>query len=182
MYNFFLPFLFTLCQYKIRNDHYNRVSPRTIFLDNCLVSLANDNLNQTAAGNRFDLARRSIVRSDVGTSPERVPLTLRPPLLVRVSYEGKDRSGPGRRLILPPCSPGCKSTRLPDGRCSRLLHPADVAPSYPNLLSRARLLTPRASARSLVAPPPPLTLPIRVATCPYASFPFTGPHPVRPFS
>jgi len=59
-----------------------------------------------------------------------------PPRLVRVSYEGKDR--PGRRLIPPPCSPGCESTRLPDGRCSRLLHPADVAPSRPNLLSRAR--------------------------------------------
>lgn len=171
---------------KIRNDHYNQVSPRTISLDNCLVSLANDNLNQTASGNRFDLARRSIVRSDVGTGPGRAPLNaLLSSVLVRVSYEGKDRSGPGRRLILPPCSPGCRSTRLPDGRCSRLLHPADVAPSYPNLLSRARLLTPRARARSLLAPLPlPLFLPrpIRVATCPYASFPFTGPRPVRPFS
>lgn len=101
------------------------------------------------------------------TGPGLVPPNA-PPGLVRVSYEGKDR-----RLIPPPCSPGCESTRLPDGRCSRLLHPADVALSRPNLLSRARR-----STHFL------FFLYVRVATCLYASFPFTGRSSLdaRPFS
>lgn len=170
---FFSLFLFQV-SHKIRRDYYNEVSPRA--LSTTVSYLANDNLSQTPAGNRFGLAEDPLcVVQRVGTGSGRVPLTLR--VRARSSKLRGQGSGPVVVLFYHPVLRGARARDYQTAGvrdcCTRQMLLRRVPTFFP---ARARLLTPpRARALTLFSPS-------LFATCPYASFPFTGPRPVRPFS